>query len=218
MTQNIALLYEAFSLDNRSWLPQQPLPQVTPHFDEQPPVTQSVAQLYESFGLDQLFAWSQPGPLPQTSSRLRYGGASPVVPLPVPKNAANAPGRVTSFGATPVYTVPGAGISGAVGGVWPQAGAVSEVFVGGTAVAAVIGPCNGGYVTNPTSATGQGLGSTENMYIDLVNPPGSTDATGNGTTVIVTPGQNFTVPALATGAVVWVNATSSGHKFSVVVW
>jgi hypothetical protein len=100
----------------------------------------------------------------------------------------------------------------------PYALVNSQVTTGGTSVIVINGPCNGGFVLNPVSAAGQGLGATENLYIDMVGTPGSTDATGNGTTSILTAGQSFTIPPLPSGATVKVNATSSGHKFSGEIW
>jgi hypothetical protein len=102
--------------------------------------------------------------------------------------------------------------------VTPGALLTSEVTTGGTAVTVITGPCRGGFVSNPASAAGQGLGSTEDLYLDMVNVPGSTDATGNGTTQTLVAGQSFAIPPLRTGVLVRVNATSSGHLFSGVVW
>jgi hypothetical protein len=102
--------------------------------------------------------------------------------------------------------------------VTPKALMTSEVTTGGTAVTVITGPCRGGFITNPVSAAAQGLESTENLYLDEVNTPGSTDATANGTTQLLQPGQSFTFPPLRTGVTVRVNATSAGHLFSGNVW
>lgn len=100
----------------------------------------------------------------------------------------------------------------------PKAGAADMITIGGQAVVLVTGPCNGGYITNPPTATSQGIGTAENAYIDPVAAPGSTDAAGNGTTTILYPGQNFTVPPLAIGVEIWANAATSGHQFTVVTY
>lgn len=101
----------------------------------------------------------------------------------------------------------------------PAAGATSTVATGGTAVTVIAGPCNGGYVVNPANAAAQGIGSAENAYLDMVGTPGSTDATaGSGTSMILFPGQSFTIPALALGVSVKVNAATSGHLLTVVKW
>ena len=92
------------------------------------------------------------------------------------------------------------------------------VTVGGIAIIAVTGPINGGFITNPVNAAAQGIPAAENVYIDMVAVPGATDALASGTTVILQPGQNFTLPWLALGVQVGVNATSSGHKISGEVW
>lgn len=105
-----------------------------------------------------------------------------------------------------------------VGGITPAAGSAVAVATGGTAVTVVTGPCTGGYITNPTTATSQGVGAAENMYIDMVATPGSTDAAANGTTVSIAPGQSFTIPALGTGVLLKANAATTGHKFTAVVW
>jgi hypothetical protein len=102
--------------------------------------------------------------------------------------------------------------------VTPVAATSSTITTGGTAVIIVTGPCNGGYVTNPVNAAAQGLSVTENAYLDFVNTPGSTDSAANGTTILIEPGQNFTLPPLAPGSNLKANAASNGHKLTVVVW
>lgn len=102
-------------------------------------------------------------------------------------------------------------------GLAPAAGTASVIATGGTAVDLITGPINGGYITNPPNDDSQGV-AVENLYIDLVGVPGSTDATGNGTTTILFPGQNFDVPAIGAGHVIRANAATSGHKVTVVVW
>lgn len=98
--------------------------------------------------------------------------------------------------------------------VTPQAGAFSAVITGGSAVAAIPANPNGGFITNPFSATDQGLVTAEVLYVDAVNPAGMA---GNGTTFALQPGQTWEViPGQTT--VTSVNAASSGHKFSAVYW
>jgi hypothetical protein len=80
------------------------------------------------------------------------------------------------------------------------------------------GPINGGYIVNPPSATSQGIGTAENLYLDFVNSPGSTDSTANGTSVLLAPGQTFSLFAIATGVLLRANAATSGHKFTAVVF
>lgn len=102
--------------------------------------------------------------------------------------------------------------------VVPKVGNVTAVATGGTAVSAVLGPVVGGYIVNPANAAAQGLGSAENMYLDMVAAPGSTDAQAIGTTVLLVPGQDFYLPTLPDVVTVYVNAASNGHKFTCVVW
>ena len=52
----------------------------------------------------------------------------------------------------------------------------------------------------------------------MVGTPGSTDATANGTTIVLAAGTSFTLPALATGVTVKANAATSGHKFTAIDW
>ena len=82
----------------------------------------------------------------------------------------------------------------------------------------IVGPCRGGWVQNPVDAAAQGLGATENLYLDMVGTPGGSDSTANGTTQLLQPGQSFTIPPLSYGVNVRVNATTSGHLFSGEVW
>lgn len=102
--------------------------------------------------------------------------------------------------------------------VIPVAGNAAVVTTGGTAVVAVLGPTVGGFITNPLTAASQGLGSAEELFLDMVTAPGSTDSAANGTTSALQPGQTFTLPALSVGIKVYVNAASSGHKFTVNKW
>jgi hypothetical protein len=114
--------------------------------------------------------------------------------------------------AIPMYTVAGSSA------VTPAAASASAIVAGGTAIVVATGPINGGYVTNPSNAASQGIGAAENAYLDMVGTPGSTDSAANGTTVILQPGQTFALPALAAGVNVRVNAATSGHKLTAVVW
>jgi hypothetical protein len=93
-----------------------------------------------------------------------------------------------------------------------------RIATGGVAQPAVTGPINGGFLTNPYNAAAQGIGAAENLYVDMVNAPGSTDAAGNNSTVILQQGQNFALPPLAAGVNVWINAATTGHKISGEVW
>lgn len=101
--------------------------------------------------------------------------------------------------------------------VTPVPGAANTVVTGGTAVIAVaanadgIGGC---YIQNPYDPADQGLGSAEPIYVSPVAEPG---LEGNDFTFRIEPGGTWTGIA---GQVTptWVNATTSGHKFTVVSW
>ena len=123
-------------------------------------------------------------------------------------------GNANSVGAIPVYVV--AGVTG--GGVTPKTAAATAIVTNNTAIIVVTGPINGGFVANPINAAAQGIGAVENAYLDMVGVPGATDAAANGTTYLLSPGQSFTLPPLAAGVNVRVNAASAGHKFTVNVW
>lgn len=98
--------------------------------------------------------------------------------------------------------------------VTPQAGAASVIPVGGTAVIAALAAPNGGFITNPASATDQGLANAETLYVD---PVGAAGLEANGTTFALAPGQSWSlIPGQTTTTSV--NAASDGHKFSIVVY
>ena len=98
--------------------------------------------------------------------------------------------------------------------VTPVAGLISAVALGGTAAPAVPGGISGGFITNPSSASEQGLGAAEALYVD---PVGAAGTSGHGTTFTLQPGQSWPlIPGQTTQTSV--NAISSGHRFSVVYW
>jgi hypothetical protein len=98
--------------------------------------------------------------------------------------------------------------------VTPVAGVNSQVTTGGTSVIAANGGQNGGVITNPLLAADQNIGSAEVLWI---NPVGAAGTAANNTTFALQPGQSWTlIPGQSTAT--WVNATTSGHKFSVVVY
>lgn len=96
--------------------------------------------------------------------------------------------------------------------VTPVAGLASQIVTGGTAVIAVGPAPNGGFITNPASATDQGLGGTETLYVD---PVGTALTSGHGTTFALAPGQSWSIiPGQTTNTSV--NAATTGHRFSVI--
>lgn len=98
--------------------------------------------------------------------------------------------------------------------VTPVAGLVSQVSVGGTSVIAAGANPKGGFITNPASAEDQGLSEAETLYVNAV---GAAGIEANGTTFGLAPGQTWSfIPDQTT--VTSANASSDGHKFSVVVW
>jgi hypothetical protein len=96
--------------------------------------------------------------------------------------------------------------------VTPISGLASVVTVGGTPVIAVGANLNGGVITNPYTATDQGIGTAEPLY---VNPVGAASTSGNGSTFALQPGQSWTIISGQTTPTS-VNAATSGHKFSCI--
>jgi len=102
--------------------------------------------------------------------------------------------------------------------VTPIAGANSVIAVGGTAVIAVnanSNGVNGGYIVNPLTTTDQGVSPVEVLIVDPTGvAPGSN---ANGTAIALQPGQSFPlIPGQTTA--VQVNAATTGHKFTCVIY
>lgn len=78
----------------------------------------------------------------------------------------------------------------------------------------MFGPVLGGFITNPLAATDQGLDRNEPLFYSILGNAGLVE---DGVTFELAPGQTYTVPpGLAVN--VSVNAPTSGHKFSAVVY
>jgi hypothetical protein len=99
-----------------------------------------------------------------------------------------------------------------------SAGTNSIVTTGQTAVVAVTGPCTSGFILNPYNAAAQGIAVAETLYVDPVASPGYTDASANGTCSPLVAGQAYSFGPMAAGQEIRVNAATSGHKFTVVVY
>jgi len=96
----------------------------------------------------------------------------------------------------------------------PHACNASSVATGGTSTTAISGAYNGYFILNPLSATDEGIGAVEPLY---VNPTGTATVTGYGSTTALAPGTPFYgVPN--SNVSVGVNAASSGHNFVCVRW
>jgi hypothetical protein len=99
--------------------------------------------------------------------------------------------------------------------VTPVGAVNSFVVTGGTSVIAIPANPNGGFIVNPLTAADQGISPVEPLYIDPVGSAGVLHA--NGTIFALQPGQSWPViPGQTTPT--YVNATTSGHKFSGVSW
>lgn len=99
--------------------------------------------------------------------------------------------------------------------VTPVAGLASVTPVGGGPVVAAGPIANGGFLTNPASATDQGLSAPESIYVDPTGAAAGTAA--NGTTFEIPPGSTWSyIPGQTTTTSV--NAPSPSHKFSNIVF
>jgi hypothetical protein len=84
----------------------------------------------------------------------------------------------------------------------------------GTPVIAIAANQAGGYIVNPTLASDQGLSASEVLYVNQVTNAG---LVGNGTTIVLQPGQSYTVIPYTTTPVT-VCAPSPSHQFTAVQW
>lgn len=99
--------------------------------------------------------------------------------------------------------------------VTPQQGA-TIVTVGGTGILSIPPGAYGGYIWNPWTNTDQGIvGAAEPLY---VNPMASPDLQGFGATVTLYPGDFWKIPLPKSTSGVYVNAPTSGHRFTSVYW
>ena len=100
----------------------------------------------------------------------------------------------------------------------PSAATASVIAAAGIAVVVFTGPVAGGFIQNPLSAAGQGIATAENLYINFITAPGSTDAAAGGGTIILVPGASYEVPPLASGVQLRANAATINHKFTAFKW
>jgi hypothetical protein len=200
------------------WQPPAPLPTLPSY---KPNIGAGASAMVYSFALSEQqqiqFLWQPPDPLPTLPPGLH--AFTPGIPLhpgrPQPPTQGYPPRNTSAWGATPTYLT----FNTTDGGAFPKAALATVIATGGSAVVVAIGPLNGGFLYNPPNAAAQGLVTAENLNVDLVGPPGAGDAYGNGTTVVLAPGQTFTLPApLGANVQLWANAVTSGHKFSCVIW
>jgi len=91
--------------------------------------------------------------------------------------------------------------------VTPRPGLVSQIATGGNPVEVIPANPNGGFITNPATAT-------ETLF---VNPVADAELAAGGTTFGLAPGQTWTVIPGQTTATTC-NAASSGHGFSAIYW
>jgi hypothetical protein len=103
--------------------------------------------------------------------------------------------------------------------VTPQAGLTSIVATGLTSVqVSPPGGINGGFISNPLNPADEGVGP-EPLYVDLVGScqPIAGVLYAGGTITALQPGDSFSlIPGQITP--VYVNATTSGHRFTIIIW
>jgi len=90
----------------------------------------------------------------------------------------------------------------------------TSIVTGGTPVTAIHALLSGGFVWNPQTASDQGIAIAETLYVSEVGPAG---LTANQTTVALLPGQFYFATPNSTKSVS-VNAATTGHKFTAVLW
>ena len=102
--------------------------------------------------------------------------------------------------------------------VIPIAGINSEIITGGHSVIAIDPLPNGGIIVNPLLAADQGIVTAEVLYVDIVSScGGSSLPSANGTVFALQPGQSWTaLPGQSTAT--YVNANTTGHRFTVTSW
>ena len=99
----------------------------------------------------------------------------------------------------------------------PIGGITFTLTAGGVPQIAIPPGVSGGYIVNPQSPTDQGFSSMavpEDIFVDPVNAPG---LVGNNTTSRIAPGQSFSVLPQSNKPLMF-NATTTGHKVTVVYW
>lgn len=119
-----------------------------------------------------------------------------------PNNPANPASAIPTYAACPV----------------PTAAIRNTIATGGTAVNVITGPVSGFYILNPLNAAGQKIPTAENLYVDLINTPNSTDAACLGTTIVLQPGQSYVSGGVPAGITVEVNAATTAHFFPCFSW
>lgn len=97
-------------------------------------------------------------------------------------------------------------------------GTATAIVTGGVAVSAIPANVVGGVIANPVNAIDQGLGASEDIIVGPIDaPPDATPGNGNGKYFVISPGGTWTIiPGQDTAT--FVNAASSGHKFSAIYW
>ena len=92
--------------------------------------------------------------------------------------------------------------------VLPRAASVTTVTTGGTAVNAFSEPVNGFLLQNP-------IGATETLYFNMV---GTAATTASGSTFGLAAGGQFLFEGPTQTITLSVNAATSAHVFSCIVW
>lgn len=99
--------------------------------------------------------------------------------------------------------------------VTPLLGLVTSVAVGGAAVMVIPPGAYGGYIWNPLSTADQNVSPAEPLYVDPIQGP---QLQGFGSTITLQPGETYFVQIVKSLNGVFVNAATSGHRFTCVYW
>jgi hypothetical protein len=212
---NYSVFASVFQQTPQIWISPDPPPTLPHHRVQGAGASAMVYNYAASVFQQQAWQWQPPAPPPVQALNPDSTTYGTVYYPPQPSQpTAYPPRNVSAFGATPSYlTFPTSD-----GFAHPRAANATVVTTGGMPIVAIVGPVNGGYLTNPLNAAAQGIVTAEDINIDMVGPPLAGDAYGYGTTVTIPAGNTFTVPAVGPGVQVWVNAVTSGHRLTVVVW
>jgi hypothetical protein len=136
-----------------------------------------------------------------------------------PNTGIESPHAVIELAGVPVSATNPLPVTGTT--VTFSAGNADVVASGNTAVQAIIGPCAGAYIVNPDTDAGQNvISGAEPLLVDPVRAPAAGSAAyAFGTTSLLNPGGVWSLPGpIPAGTIVYVNAATSGHRFTCVVW
>lgn len=96
----------------------------------------------------------------------------------------------------------------------PTAATATSIAAGGTATTLATAPWKSLFIQNPLSLGDQNIAAAETLYINLVT---TATANGRGSNILLAPGDSFVVPAMASGNLSAIAATTA-HAVSIEVF